>query len=158
VATANDISQLPPELLRKGRFDEVFFVDLPFDDERADIFRIHIQKRGRDAGGFDLAALAGATRDFSGAEIEQVVISALFDAFSEGRELADADLMQSITETTPLSKTMEDQVDALRNWAESRCRYASADRRQSSGASGYQEAEGGFAFFSAGEGARTGAG
>ena len=87
VATANDISQLPPELLRKGRLDEIFFVDLPSRDEREEIFRIHLDKRGRDAAGFDLAALADASRDFSGAEIEEAINSALYDAFYAQQEM-----------------------------------------------------------------------
>ena len=81
VATANDISQLPPELLRKGRLDEIFFVDLPSEEERAEIFRIHLSRRGRDPEDFDLPALVAASEDFSGAEIEEAIISALYDAF-----------------------------------------------------------------------------
>src|SRR5206468_11885663 len=87
VATANDISQLPPELLRKGRFDEIFFVDLPAVEERREIFGIHLAKRGRDAGQFDLDALVAGSENFSGAEIEQAVISALYDAFYARQEL-----------------------------------------------------------------------
>jgi SpoVK/Ycf46/Vps4 family AAA+-type ATPase len=138
IATANDISQLPPELMRKGRFDEIFFVDLPFEDEREEIFRIHIEKRHRDPNDFALKELAQAADQFSGAEIEQVVISALYDAFSNGTQLTDALLRESIQETTPLSKTMEAQIDALRNWAETRCRYASREGRESTGNVTYQ--------------------
>jgi ATP-dependent 26S proteasome regulatory subunit len=133
IATANDISQLPPELMRKGRFDELFFVDLPFEDECEEIFRIHIQKRNRDPDDFALEKLARAAKHFSGAEIEQVVISALFDAFGNSTELTDELLLKNIEETTPLSKTMEMQIDALRNWADGRCRYASEKRREPTG-------------------------
>src|SRR5262249_43241143 len=87
VATANDISQLPPELLRKGRLDEIFFVDLPGKEERAEVFKIHLNKRGRDAARFDLHALAEASTGFSGAEIEESINSALYDAFYAKEEV-----------------------------------------------------------------------
>lgn len=125
VATANDISHLPPELLRKGRLDEIFFVDLPTADERQEILRIHIAKRKRDASAFDLVPLAAAADGFSGAEIEQAVISALYDAFSLGRELQTQDVLKSIRETVPLSRTMSERVSDLRSWAEGRARFAS---------------------------------
>jgi ATP-dependent 26S proteasome regulatory subunit len=148
IATANDISQLPPELVRKGRFDEMFFVDLPFEDEREEIFRIHIRKCNRDPNDYALREISQATYDFSGAEIEQVVISALYDAFSNGTELTDELLLKTIRETTPLSKTMEIQIDALRNWAETRCRYASARRRESAGRGTYLlDGDRGFSLF-----------
>src|SRR5947199_5874644 len=85
--TAYEISQLPPELLRKGRLDEIFFVDLPSEEERADVFRIHLARRGRDANEFEIQPLAAASQGFSGAEIEQAIISALYDAFSAHEEL-----------------------------------------------------------------------
>jgi hypothetical protein len=125
VATANDISNLPPELLRKGRFDEIFFVDLPVPAEREEIFRIHLARRGRDAAAFDLGALVGASPDFSGAEIEQAVISALFDAFSDRQELATPHVLAALRETVPLSRTMDEQMGRLREWAEGRARIAS---------------------------------
>jgi SpoVK/Ycf46/Vps4 family AAA+-type ATPase len=125
VATANDISNLPPELLRKGRLDEIFFVDLPNETERQEIFRIHIERRQRDPAGFDLPALAAASVGFSGAEIEQAIISALFDVFYAKQELSTAALLQSIRETVPLSKTMSDQIEAIRAWSEGRARNAS---------------------------------
>lgn len=128
VATANDISQLPPELLRKGRLDEIFFVDLPSEAERADIFRIHLAKRRRDPEQFDLAALAAASAEFSGAEIEEAIISALYDAFSSGTDLATEHVLQTLRETVPLSKTMEEQMNQLRQWAEGRARNASVAR------------------------------
>ncbi len=125
VATANDISQLPPELMRKGRLDEIFFVDLPSAEERLDIFRIHLAKRKRDPVNYDLEALAGASKDFSGAEIEEAVISALYDAFYARREVTTADILQSIRQTVPLAKTMDEHINRLRAWAEGRARNAS---------------------------------
>lgn len=126
LATANDISQLPPELLRKGRLDEIFFVDLPSLPERRLIFQIHLKKRRRDAAKFDLDALAAACEGYSGAEIEQAIISGLYDAFSLGRDLETPDLLQSIRETVPLSRTMSERIASLRAWAEGRARFASS--------------------------------
>ena len=128
VATANDISQLPPELLRKGRLDEIFFVDLPSRDERMEVFRIHINKRGRDAAGFDLAALADASRDFSGAEIEEAINSALYDAFYAQAEITTEHVLTALGQTVPLAKTMDEQINRLRTWAEGRARNASVPR------------------------------
>jgi SpoVK/Ycf46/Vps4 family AAA+-type ATPase len=125
VATANDISQLPPELLRKGRLDEIFFVDLPGQAEREEIFRIHIAKRGRDPVNYDIPACADATPDFSGAEIEEAINSALYDAFSAHQELATAHILQAIRQTVPLAKTMDEQIHRLRTWSEGRARNAS---------------------------------
>lgn len=125
LATANNISQLPPELLRKGRLDEIFFVDLPNAEERRVIFEIHIKKRGRDPGTFDLDQLVEASDGFSGAEIEEAVISALYDVFYLAKELETADVVKSIRETIPLSKTMHEGISALRAWADGRARYAS---------------------------------
>ncbi len=124
VATANDISNLPPELLRKGRFDEIFFVDLPAPAEREEIFGIHLGRRGRDTAAFDLPALVEASHDFSGAEIEQGVISALFDAFSDRQELSTPHVLAALRETVPLSRTMDEQIGRLRGWAEGRARNA----------------------------------
>ena len=128
VATANDISELPPELLRKGRLDEIFFVDLPSGAEREDIFRIHLVRRGRDAAAFDLPALADASKDFSGAEIEQAVISALFEAFYQGTDLTTEHVLNELRQTVPLSRTMSEQINRLRSWAEGRARNASVPR------------------------------
>jgi ATP-dependent 26S proteasome regulatory subunit len=125
IATANNISQLPPELLRKGRLDEIFFVDLPTLAERREIFRIHLEKRGRSAANFDLDALARVTEGFNGAEIEEAVISGLFDAFSGQTELNTAILKAAIGETVPLSKTMSEELNSLRTWATGRSRPAS---------------------------------
>jgi SpoVK/Ycf46/Vps4 family AAA+-type ATPase len=125
IATSNDISQLPPELLRKGRFDEIFFVDLPTYEERQEIFAIHLAKRQRNPHHFDLERLAQETEGFSGSEIEQVVISALYDAFEAGYDLKEADLLNNIVLSVPLSQTMREQVTALRNWARTHARPAS---------------------------------
>lgn len=125
VATANDVSQLPPELLRKGRFDEIFFVDLPDEDERKDIFRIHLSKRKRDPAGYDIDCLAAASAGFSGAEIEQAVISGLYDAFGSGQELATEHVLEAVKSSVPLSITMAEQIAGLRMWADKRARKAS---------------------------------
>ena len=106
IATANEISNLPPELLRKGRLDEIFFVDLPQDDERREILAIHLHKRGRNPAQFDLAELARHSEGFSGAEIEEAIISALFDSFSKQVPLDTEIVKASLSETVPLSKTM----------------------------------------------------
>jgi AAA+ superfamily predicted ATPase len=128
VATANDISQLPPELMRKGRLDEIFFVDLPSDEERREIFRIHLARRGRDPQLFDVASLAACSENFSGAEIEQAVISALYDAFYAKAELHGGHILEALRQTVPLAKTMDEQINRLRNWAEGRARNASIAR------------------------------
>ena len=125
VATANDISQLPAELLRKGRLDEIFFVDLPGPDERTEIFGIHIVRRGREPMHFDLPALAQASPGFSGAEIEEAINSALYDAFYAGEELTMGHLLESLRQTVPLARTMDEQISRLRAWADGRARNAS---------------------------------
>ncbi len=126
VATANDVTALPPELLRKGRFDEIFFVDLPGEEERGEIFAIHLRKRKRDPAQFDLSALAKATAGYSGAEIEQAVISALYDAFDVDREVTTEDIIAVTGQSIPLSLTMKERIDLLRLWAQSRARPASS--------------------------------
>jgi len=126
VATANEIRALPPELLRKGRLDEIFFVDLPSREERREIFAIHLRKRGRDPGRFDLDLLAERSRGFSGAEIEAVVVGALYDAFDEEREVETEDLLRNVEQTVPLSQTMREEIEALRSWARMRARPASS--------------------------------
>src|SRR5579859_2194240 len=128
VATANDISQLPPELLRKGRLDEIFFVDLPGSAERKDIFRIHLHKRGRSPELFDLEALAEGSNDFSGAEIEEAINSALYDAFYAKGEITTQSILITLSQTVPLAKTMDEQINRLRSWAEGRARNASVPR------------------------------
>jgi SpoVK/Ycf46/Vps4 family AAA+-type ATPase len=126
IATSNDISLLPPELLRKGRFDEIFFIDLPDFEERQDIFAIHLLKRHRNPEQFDLVRLARETEGFSGAEIEQAVIAGLYDAFEGGRDLEEPDLIRNVAQSIPLSQTMREQVTALRNWARTHARPASS--------------------------------
>jgi SpoVK/Ycf46/Vps4 family AAA+-type ATPase len=128
VCTANDVSQLPPELLRKGRLDEIFYVDLPADNEREEIFRIHLAKRNRDPEQFDLKALVEASKDFSGAEIEEAIISALYDAFYAKEELATSHVLEALHQTVPLAKTMSEKITAQRNWATGRARNASIVR------------------------------
>lgn len=128
VATANDISQLPPELMRKGRLDEIFFVDLPSREDRLEIFRIHLSKRGRAAANFDLPTLADASGNFSGAEIEEAINSALYDAFYGKTELTTAHIVAAIGETVPLAKTMEEHISRLRAWADGRARSANVSR------------------------------
>ena len=125
VATANQLESLPPELLRKGRFDEIFFVDLPSEAERRVIFGIHLAKRRRNPRLFDLNALASATEGFSGAEIEQVVVSALFEAFDGQQELGMVHLHAAIRKTVPLSVTMKEGVARIRAWASQRAVPAS---------------------------------
>ena len=130
VATANDISQLPPELLRKGRFDEIFYVDLPNAGERADIFRIHLVRRGRDPESFDVPALVEASHEFSGAEIEEAIISALYDAFHARSELTTDHVVAALAETVPLARTMDEHIGRLRTWADGRARHASVAREK----------------------------
>ncbi len=126
IATANDVSQLPPELVRKGRFDEIFFVDLPDAQERTDIWRIHLEQRNRSPADFDLHTLAMASDGLSGAEIEQAVVAGLYDAFDKGRPLAMNDLLDVLQTTVPLSRMMEEEIDALRAWARQRARAANS--------------------------------
>jgi hypothetical protein len=121
VATANAIDQLPPELLRKGRFDEIFFVDLPDAAARAEAFRIHLQRREVDAAGFDLEQLARHAEGFSGAEIEQAIVSALYAAYGAKRPLDPLRLLAALRDTRPLSRLMAEKVEALREWARERC-------------------------------------
>ncbi len=126
MATANRLEKLPGEFLRKGRFDEIFFVDLPNTEERQDIFRIHLKKRRSDINRFDIEQLAKVSEGFSGAEIEQALIAAMYDAFAQDREFTQLDIIAAIKSTLPLSRTMTEQVTALRDWARQRARPASA--------------------------------
>lgn len=128
-ATANEVESLPPELARRGRFDEVFFVDLPSATERADILSLALRRRGRDPGKLQVAALTKTLEHFSGAEIEQIVSSALFRAFGHKRDVADEDLRLAAREIIPLAQLYEEKVQALRAWGKNRARKASADRR-----------------------------
>ena len=121
IATANDIEALPPELLRKGRFDEIFFVDLPDDDARQQIFSIHLRKRKRDPKRFDLPKLARTAEGFSGAEIEQAILSAMHDAFAKGTELTTDGIIAAVKASPPLSVTMAERIAAMREWSKGRC-------------------------------------
>jgi AAA+ superfamily predicted ATPase len=131
VATANDVTQLPPELLRKGRLDEIFFVDLPNQAEREAIWKIQIGKYGRSAEKFDLVQLARATEGLTGSEIEQLFIDALYDAFNRRAEPTDLSIAMLLNDLVPLSKLMSEQIDALRRWAKGRARLATPAPAQS---------------------------
>lgn len=120
VATANDLSSLPPELLRKGRFDEIFFVDLPDDTERASIWRIHLGLRKQDSAQFDLDKIVSASDGFSGAEIEQAVVAALYRALHQKTPLTTDLLIEELAHTIPLSVTRQEEIDALRQTAHGR--------------------------------------
>ena len=126
VATANAIEQLPPELIRKGRFDEIFFVDLPDAAIREDIFRIHLRKRAVDVAAFDLPALAAVSEGFSGAEIEQAVVAGLYRAHAAQQPLQQQELLEALTTTQPLSVVMAEHIAALREWAQGRTVRADA--------------------------------
>jgi SpoVK/Ycf46/Vps4 family AAA+-type ATPase len=120
VATANDISILPPEMVRKGRFDEIFFVDLPSPENRETIFSIHLNKRGLNPANFNLPELAAAADGFSGSEIEQAIVSAMYIAHAAKAEMRQTDLLGEIKQTRPLSVVMSEKIDELRRWAEGR--------------------------------------
>ena len=124
-ATANRIDLLPAEMIRKGRFDEVFFVDLPLEEERIEIFKIHLKRRGLDASRFHLEQLTGFTTGWTGAEIEQCVVSALTRARLADHELTDYDLIQIAVKLVPLSRTMKEQITHIRDWAFERAVRAS---------------------------------
>ncbi|XGV96253.1 MAG: AAA family ATPase [Leptolyngbya sp. BL-A-14] len=126
MATANRVERLPGEFLRKGRFDEIFFVDLPNSEERKEIFKIHLSKRRREIARFDLDQLANVCDGFSGAEIEQALVAAMYEAFAQDREFTQLDIIAAIKSTLPLSKTMTEQVTALRDWARQRARPAAS--------------------------------
>lgn len=118
MATANDVRRLAPEQIRQGRFSQVIFVDLPSLADRADIFRVHLAKRGRDPEGFDLDELAAAADGFSGAEIEAAVKAALLDAFMAGaRPLATADVLGRVRSIRPTSEVKREEIEDLRRWA-----------------------------------------
>src|SRR5690606_699219 len=129
VATANNVEALPPELLRKGRFDEIFFIDLPDAHERKEILRIHLQRRSRTIPDSALDDISARCEYFSGAELEQVVISAMYTAFADGREIEIDDLVYATQETIPLYRTYEESIKSLREWAHGRARPASRERR-----------------------------
>ncbi|MBA3538658.1 MAG: AAA family ATPase [Deltaproteobacteria bacterium] len=126
IATANNVQALPPELLRKGRFDEIFFCDLPDREDRRQIMDIHVRKKKRDPAHFDMDKIVEATVDYSGAEMEQAVIASLYDAFDTGLDLSTEGLLKTLTEIVPLAITMREQIEAMREWARTRARPASA--------------------------------
>jgi ATP-dependent 26S proteasome regulatory subunit len=126
IATANDVSQLPPELMRKGRFDEIFFVDLPTLPEREEIFAIHLAKRNRRRDDFETRKLAEISEGMSGAEIEQAVVAAMFDAFYAQTEVTTEHIIKGLEETVPLSRTMKEKIAELRAWCRARARPASS--------------------------------
>jgi len=126
VATSNDISALPPELLRAGRFDDIFFVDLPNAQERAEIWSIHLAKVGRDESAFTMETLIAASDGYTGAEIETAIGDALHIGFDEGRQITTTDLATAIQTRVPLTLTMREQIDDLREWAGRRAKPASS--------------------------------
>ncbi len=126
IATANSIEPLPPELLRRGRFDEIFFIDLPVSEERKQIFKIHLLQRNRKPDNYNIEELTKQTSGFSGAEIEQVIISALYDAFDQSQELNMTHIENAIKETFPLSLLMKEEIENRRKWAKGRTRPASS--------------------------------
>jgi len=135
VATANNISQLPPELLRKGRFDEIFFLDLPTFKERKEIFEVHLRKRKRIVNDYDIDKMAKAAEGYVGAEIEQVIIDAMYLAFSDkkdpGRDFSTADVLEALKRQVPLSSSQSEAITALRSWlTEGRAQSASFNEKQ----------------------------
>lgn len=126
VATANDVTQLPPELLRKGRWDDLFFVDLPNEEERRKIWEIQIRKRGRDPAAFNLQELVEMGDGYTGAEIEQAFIDAMYAAFAQNKEPDTGLICRAAADSVPLSKLMGDQIGQMRSWAHGRCRIATS--------------------------------
>ena len=120
VATANDVSKLPPELIRKGRFDEVFFVDLPKQNEREEILRIHFKRRNLSADSIDIKAIAEITENFSGAELEQVIVSTLYQTYSEKTPVTTELIIKLAQSTQPLSVLMAEKISAIQDWAKGR--------------------------------------
>lgn len=125
-ATANQVWQLPPELLRKGRFDEIFFFQLPQNPEREEIFRIHLEKRGRDPKKFKLSKIVDASQDFTGSECEEAIISGMYSAFNEGKEIATDHIVEACKATKPLIATMKEDIERLEKWGKERARAASS--------------------------------
>jgi hypothetical protein len=131
VATANDVTQLPPELLRRGRFDEIFFVDLPNQEEREAIWTIQIARHRRDPAKYSIPALAKGTEGYTGAEIEQIVVDGLYDGFARNAEPTTVSLAKITADSVPLSRLMAEPVKALRQWAQGRARCATSPENQS---------------------------
>lgn len=132
-ATANNVNALPPELLRKGRFDELFYVDLPSEVERKDILRIHLTKRRRNPEAFDLGQLARESDGFGGAEIEQAIVSGLYRAFSLNRDLQTTDIVEACRATKPLSQIMKAHIERIREWGATNARPASSGMVEAAG-------------------------
>jgi SpoVK/Ycf46/Vps4 family AAA+-type ATPase len=130
-ATCNNVTALPPELIRKGRFDELFFVDLPSAGERKQIFSIQLTKRKRNPAGYDLDRIAAAAKGFSGAEIESALQTALYAAFARKQEMNTDDLLTALSSTVPLSVTRAEEIAALRGWAKARAVWASSPETRS---------------------------
>jgi SpoVK/Ycf46/Vps4 family AAA+-type ATPase len=131
VATANDVTQLPPELLRAGRWDQMFFVDLPNAAERQAIWNIQIRKHGRNSADFDTVQLARASDGLTGSEIEAVFVESLYNGFDRDAEPTDLDIARVLTDFVPLSKTMAEQISGLRSWAKGRARFATTQAAES---------------------------
>jgi hypothetical protein len=129
IATANDLTKLPPELLRKGRFDELFFVDLPTEPERQGVLEITLEQYNRNPKAIGCDVIASATQDFSGAEVAALVPAAMFAAYAEGRDITTADLVKAAGETKPLARTTPEKIEGLRKWAQGRARRASAEAK-----------------------------
>lgn len=130
MATANNISGLPPELLRKGRVDEIFFVDLPLKQDREEIIKIHLNKFKRDSNNFDISQIADACDEFSGAEIEEAIKEALFKAFDENKEISTEHIIEAMKKTYPISQTMKENINDMRRWAKARAVLASSNSWQ----------------------------
>lgn len=129
-ATCNNVTVLPPELIRKGRFDELFFVDLPNQAERKQIFSIQLVRRKRNPADFDLERIAAAAKGYSGAEIDAAVQGGLYAAYAEKKELSTQSLLDALAQTVPLSITRAEELQTLREWARTRAVPASvADAR-----------------------------
>jgi SpoVK/Ycf46/Vps4 family AAA+-type ATPase len=129
-ATANRIQDLPAEIIRKGRFDQVFFVDLPTDEERQEILEINLRKAGADLSKYDTKIIALSTRGWNGAELEQAVVSARVEAYHEGRDFGPDDLSHALASIVPLSRTMEEQMKRIRSWAFGRATVASSQNKR----------------------------
>jgi len=117
VATANNINHLPPELMRKGRFDEIFFIDLPTEEERIEILKIHLNKKGFDPAHFSVIDIAKATEGFSGAELQVLIGESMFEAVYQNQSLNSKHLLNEVSKTSPLSVTMKEKIDGIREWA-----------------------------------------
>lgn len=130
IATANNVDKLPPELVRRGRFDEIFFVDLPDIHEREEIIKVHLQKRKKEPKYFDLKKLSQLTEYYTGSEIEQIIISSLFRAYAESRDLTQNDIEKEIKNIVPLYFTFEESIKSMREWAKRRARFATPDRKK----------------------------